>query len=163
MDMDYKVQKDFRSLLRTELSVLHSVHIPYILTNSLIAATPSQDRFLTLISYALYTPIPKYYGKHLHVMFSTGPMAFDKVIRSSKDPYTVLPNQFLTSSAENYTVPLEGQSWNALDSAMLNTLMTYRKEVGLFCLVFVLYIFRGFLQYKERVQKLGRLLKVKSK
>lgn len=163
MDMDYTVQHDFRHLFTTSLSVLHSIHVPYVLTNSIIAAHPSQDRFLTLISYALYTPVPWYYGKHLHVMFTTGPMAFDKCIRSSHDPYTVLPNQFLTDDPDNYTIPLEGQSWNALDSAMLNALMTYRKEIGLVVILGVLYIFRGFLQYKERVQKLGKLLKLKSK
>lgn len=167
MDMDYLVQKPFAHLfeeLTSSVYVLHSSHVPYILTNSLIGVLPKQDFLKTLISKALYTSKSPLYGKHLRVMFTTGPMAFHTVITGSQVPYLVLPTDlFLKTSPESYTIPLEGQTWNALDSFVLNTLMAYKKEVAICIGVFLLYILRGFLQYRERVQVLRNLLLKKRK
>jgi len=167
MDLDYLVQKPFAHLfedLTSPLYVLHSSHVPYILTNSLIGVLPKQGFLKTLIAKALYISKSVIYGKHLRVMFTTGPMAFHGAITESKSTYTVLPTDlFLKTSPESYTIPLEGQSWNALDSFVLNTLMTYKKEVASLLGLFLLYILRGFLQYKERVQVLRNLLLKKRK
>jgi mannosyltransferase OCH1-like enzyme len=166
MDMDYLVKQSFAHLFedKSSIYVLHSSHVPYILTNSLIGVLPKQAFLKTLISRALYTQKSVFYGKHLRVMFTTGPMAFHHTLTESKTPYTVLPTDlFLKDTPESYTIPLEGQSWNALDSLVFNTVLTYKKEVAIVLGLFVLYILRGFLQYRERVQVLKNLLLKKRK
>ena len=167
MDMDYLVKKSFAHLfenITSPIYVLHSLHVPYVLTNSLIGVLPKQEFLKTLIAKALYQTKSILYGKHLRVMFTTGPMAFHAAISDSKSNYTVLPTDlFLKDTSESYTIPLEGQSWNAFDSLLFNTVLSYKKEVAMLLGLFVVYILRGFLQYRERVQVLKNLLLKKRK
>lgn len=162
LDMDYEVKTPFETYLSSfdaPLMLMHSVHISYVLTNSLIVAKPGQTLFLSMISKALYEQVPTYYGKHLRVMLSTGPMAFHEIVNQSRTAYVVLPRQlFLEHHTKSFTVPLEGQTWNAADSLMLNAIVKYKFEVSLFFGALVLYLLRGFLQYRERVRFLLRLV-----
>lgn len=170
LDMDYEVLKPFDTFLenlRAPLVVLHSAHIQFVLTNSLIAAAPGQTFFLSLISKALYAKTPWYYfGKHVQVMLTTGPMAFHHAVVNSSTPYVVLPsNLFLPKMEEQdnaFMKALEGQTWNAIDSFVLNSLLKYKFEIACALGALILWFARGFLQYRERAMLLlGKLAKLK--
>lgn len=171
IDMDYEVLRDIRGFLEAvhaPLFVLHSPNVSYVLTNSLIVAKPKLGIFMSLIARCLYGKLPWYYmGKHIEVMFSTGPMAFHDIINHSDVPYVVLPRKLFLPEDDSepaFTKALQGGTWNAVDSFTLNFILKYRTEIALCLGAAILYFARGFLQYRERVAFLLRhLSKLKKK
>jgi len=165
LDMDYELLKDpteFWEGLTSSVFVVHSPNVQYVLTNSLILAKPQRPLFLSLISKALYRSLPFYYaGKHIQVMFSTGPMVFHETVVSSDEGFVVLPRKlFLPSNSieeeHAFARALVGQSWNAIDSFMLNFLLKYRTEIALCLGAIVIYVTRGFFQYRQKAMFLLR-------
>lgn len=162
LDMDYQLLADPTPMweaLQASVFVLHSPNVQYVLTNSLILAKPNCTIFLSLISKALYRTLPFYYvGKHIQVMFSTGPMVFHETVVHSDEAFVVLPRGlfFPTDNRAAYARPLVGQSWNAYDSFMLNFMLKYRTELALCVGALVLFMTRGFFQYRQKVMFLLR-------
>jgi mannosyltransferase OCH1-like enzyme len=176
MDLDFEVTQSFAeyvSVLSAPLLLLHSGNLTWVLTNSLILARPRQSVFLDIIKHALYTKLPWYYlGKHIQVMFSSGPMAFHTIITNSKSPYAVLPRRFFMPvdatrkdsgdwqpEEHVFTIPLMGGTWNSIDSYVLNFLMQYRKEFACAMGILILWFARGHLHYRFQFEKLLRKFK----
>ena len=164
VDLDYHVLRPFDHLLENDASLilLHSGNITWVLTNSIIAARPRQCVFLSIISQGLYGKLPWFaHGKHMHVMFSTGPMAFHHEIVNSKTAYTVLPRNLFLPRAEgedNYMKILPGGTWNNIDSFVFNFALQYKAELACAVGAMILYFARGFLQYKQKVAFLLRTI-----
>jgi mannosyltransferase OCH1-like enzyme len=160
MDLDYLVLRPFHHFIEAlngPLIVLHSSNVASVLTNSLIIARPGVPLFLDLAREALKKHKTSWFSvsKHLEVMITTGPLAFDKFVRSSGMPYTVLPQKlFLPTSPmiddheglNGFMKPLEGGSWNSGDSAVLNFLNKYKFFVISSLFLFLVYkLLDGFL------------------
>jgi mannosyltransferase OCH1-like enzyme len=160
MDLDYFVIRPFTHFIEAlsgPIMVIHSSNVGTILTNSFIIARPGVPFFLDLAREALENPKTSWasVSKHLEVMMTTGPLAFDRFVRSSGVPYTVLPQKlFLPTSPmiddheglQGYMKPLEGGSWNSGDSAILNFLNKYKFFVISGLILFLVYkLLDGFL------------------
>lgn len=169
MDLDFLVLKNFEHLLESacDLVLLHSGNVHWCLTNSLIICKPKQEVFLSMLKHCFENHLPWYYfGKHIQVMFSTGPMAFHKVITDSNTMYSVLPRSLfmpfgIAHKAETidynlYLMPLDGGTWNSIDSFVLNFLLQYKKEIAWLIGLGILFVIRGHLYYKF---KTGSLMK----
>lgn len=174
LDLDYQIIRSFEPLiesLNVPLLLLHSGNITWVLTNSLIIAKPRLPIFLELIRKCLYSKLPWYYfGKHIQVMFSTGPMRFHDIITNSHVAYGVLPRKLfmpvdvsIKDSTEKitlheiedlYTLPLPGGTWNSIDSFLFNFLLQYKKEFLCFLGVLILWFARGHLHWKLQAEKL---------
>lgn len=80
-------------------------------------------------------------GKHLTVMYTTGPNMLTKVIKKNitKNSINILPSEkFMAySSNEDFNIikkgvvlmPLKGKSWNGIDSHIFNLLNNYKNEL----------------------------------
>lgn len=176
LDLDYQIIRSFEPLLESlnvPLVLLHSGNITWVLTNSLIFAKPKLPIFLHLIRQCLYAKVPWYYvGKHLQVMFSTGPMRFHDIITNSDIPYGVLPRKLFmpvdaTVKDSNtdimkeiqdvnkvYTLPLPGGTWNSIDSFLFNFVLQYKKEFICLLGVLIFWFARGHLHWKLQAEKL---------
>ena len=154
LDLDYFVNRPwfhYIDQLNGPLMVLHSSNVKTCLTNSFIIAKPGLRFFLDLARDALKHHKASWFSisKHLEVMVTTGPLAFDKHVRLSGIPFIVLPQKmFLPSSPmiddetndhESYMKPLEGGSWNSSDSAILNFLNKYKFFVIVGIILVVVY------------------------
>ena len=152
IDLDYEVRRPFDSLLddvRAPLYVLFSANVRSVLTNSLIMAVPGLKLFYTLAQQGLFGHAPVWaFSRHVHVVSTTGPLAFHRAVVNSGLPYTVLPHKlFLQGSpvlhdastvqeraaAQSevlgqvaYTVPLDGGSWNSTDTTIINFLNKHK-------------------------------------
>jgi len=173
MDLDFEVIRNFEEILHSlkgPLILIHSGNVHWCLTNSLIICKPKQTVFLKMLEHCFDPKLPWYYvGKHIQVMFSTGPMAFHNCITNHNEPYVVLPRKLFMPLKEpetdqTYLKCLAGGTWNSIDSFVLNFLLQYKKEIA-WCLgLFVLIIIRGHIYYKFKTNVLMKILrKYKSK
>jgi mannosyltransferase OCH1-like enzyme len=185
LDLDYQIIRSFEPLIesiKAPLLLLHSGNITWVLTNSLIVARPKLPIFLTLIHECLFAKLPWYYiGKHIQVMFSTGPMRFHDIIVNSGTPYAVLPRKLFMpvdatikdsstditkeiNTEHIYTLPLPGGTWNSIDSFLFNFLLQYKKEFLCLFGALILWFARGHLHWKLQAEKLlNTIHKLKSK
>jgi mannosyltransferase OCH1-like enzyme len=172
MDLDYEVQRPFFHVIEaidSPLMVVHSANIKSVLTNSFIVSKPGAPVLLELARSALKRPMGLWWAitKHLEIMTSTGPLAFDSALRESKMPYAVLPQRlFLPDSPmlrdskklnnESFLVAADGGTWNSCDTHALNFVNRYKwillSLVGLF-------IVRAVLDAYLRSMCLNQLLK----
>lgn len=176
LDLDYEVLQNFEPLIEeidAPLLVLHSGNLHWVLTNSLILAKPKQEIFLQMIYSALFTKLPWYYvGKHIRVMFSTGPMMFHDIIINSEMPYAVLPRKLFmpvgttqkdsgtsfSMDLKTYTKPLPGGTWNSIDSFVFNFILEFRKELACLFGILTLIFARNHLHYAEHTEALLRVI-----
>jgi mannosyltransferase OCH1-like enzyme len=155
LDLDYEVLRPFDGLLETinaPLFVLYSANVRSVLTNSLIVAKPGLEVLYTLAKTALGGTKPWWaLSRHVHVMSTTGPLAFHKAITRSPVPFTVLPESLFLQGSPMlhdvdslrkraisgatavlpYTVPLDGGSWNATDTTIINFLNKHKWILGI--------------------------------
>lgn len=121
-DCDFEVLGSLNELFTDDynLFLLTSSNTPDVITNGLIAAKPKQKVFLDMID-EMKTPAGIYgLERHLMVMNTTGPVAFNRVVRrnnskfkhlpSSKlNPYTICDKEY--NKPNTLMRPLEGSSW----------------------------------------------------
>jgi mannosyltransferase OCH1-like enzyme len=107
---------------------------------------------------------PRWYWflKHEKVLSITGPRMFQYVIQKYKYPITTLPNNVTLCSicdkegtvvGENpYIMSIEGQSWNSLDTKIINFLMCNFRFFILIITLFIFYFIFRFYKYKKFCQ-----------
>ena len=154
LDLDYLVLRPwihYIEQLGAPLMVLYSANVDRVLTNSLIIAKPGVPMFLDLAREALTKHKTSFWSisKHVEVMVTTGPLAFDHAVRESKMPFAVLPKKlFLPESPmigdgsvdhSGYMRALEGGSWNSSDTTVLNFLNKYKFFVVGALVLLILY------------------------
>lgn len=97
-----------------------SSNTPNIITNGFMASKPKEKLWLDMINEMKNHPGIYSIEMHLHVMNTTGPMAFNRVVKRGNYNYKLLP----TEKINPYTIcdidynnptalmkPLEGSSW----------------------------------------------------
>lgn len=135
MDMDMVCKKELTDLLKYDLVLAKSSNIGGTVTNSFLMSEPNNP----FIGYCIeqlpkYVDSFSYFGKHLHVMFSTGPLFLTKMI--SQYGENKLQNTYFLSNAEYagdcsvcnqdvctgglYFSHLVGNSWHGWDSTCYN-------------------------------------------
>jgi inositol phosphorylceramide mannosyltransferase catalytic subunit len=122
VDCDFEFLTNIDSLFYEDhdLYLVDSPHNNKVITNAFMAAKPGNLLWLTMIEDMKQGCTIARLEKHLHVMYSTGPMALTNVIKYSQasyhllpaihlNPYTVCDTQYDNPHA--WTRPLGGSSW----------------------------------------------------
>jgi mannosyltransferase OCH1-like enzyme len=130
-----------------ELFFMRSPNAKLCLTNMLMASRPSHPFWLEYME-ALKNPYMPWftYFKHFKVMYSTGPLLLHQVAEKTSYPYTLLPLSILPCSICDQSLcsdgplrMLEGQSWNGIDSYIINFMYcNYKKIIWILILLFVI-------------------------
>lgn len=113
-----------------DVLLVNSGNVKNCITNSFMVSKKNAPLWKK-VQKRLKQKLPIYiYGKHLKVMYSTGPLMFTKICKKNEDVFQLLPQEkFMAySSNDDFSVikkdavliPLKGQSWNAWDSKVYN-------------------------------------------
>lgn len=138
-----------------------------VVTNCLMASKP-KVRFWRLVidemKYRAANPSMFWIGKHISVMYTTGPMLVNSVFNENESKLDVsfLPREFIVPSScgtcvpkpctapMGYTKLLEGSSWIEYDTMMYNFLMCkYPNLLVIFAVAFLLYNMYAYLTTQE--------------
>lgn len=115
VDLDLEARKSFNLLPQGELLFVPSANDPGCLTNSFLASIPKHPIWLELLD-RLGKPPSWAVGKHLEVMYSTGPKIFDRVVKESLYSFVSLSPLSLGSACIcNYNKEIPGAFFMALD------------------------------------------------
>jgi len=155
LDMDIFCKKKLDHFLQYDFVVPKSSNLSASYTNSFFMVIP-QHPFIKFCIDNLpsYVNSYKFFGKHIHIMNSTGPLFLTKMIK--KYGLNQIPNHYVMSSKEfagdcnvcnngsckggGYFSHVEGKSWNSLDSRILNFCMcTWKKILFFFIMVIIAY------------------------
>jgi mannosyltransferase OCH1-like enzyme len=143
VDMDYMPLKNLEGLFENTNNDLYfttSATVSYF-TNSFMASKQKQEFWIKYLQSIIDEKIPWYYTKHFNVMYSTGPMKIDRLIRDSKQIIGYIPAKVLhpctvcnkQCDVENvYLRVLEGGSWNSMDSKLMNYVFCNWKDILLY-------------------------------
>ena len=113
-------------------------------------------RYLVLYKYCIESLSEnmnnyQYFGKHLHVMYSTGPSYLTNMINNygkMKDAYILTKKEYAgdcnvcnenTCQGGTYFTHIHGNSWHEIDSSIYNFLLCNKRKL-LFGLLFVIII-----------------------
>lgn len=145
-----KSQRGHRRLANkddTGLYLVESGNISSYLTNAFMASRPGHPLWLDMIEHMKKSPPWWAVGKHLHVMYSTGPCALSRVVSQNNHAYTALPSRLVTpcsvcnltcASDDAYVKPLPGSSWVGLDGKIYILLFCHWKT--LLSLLFIFFV-----------------------
>jgi len=122
MDCDFELLGPLDELFIEDydLFLLASSNTPDVITNGFIAAKPGNKIFLDMIEEMKKPPGLSWIERHLLVMNTTGPLAFNRVVKRSNTEYKQLPSNKINPYTICDTVynkegtlmrPLEGSSW----------------------------------------------------
>src|SRR3990167_1846041 len=128
-----------------ELYFLASSNFSTIITNAFIAAKPGNPVFLEMIEEMKKRPLFSAIEKHLLVMYTTGPVAFNRVITRLNPKYKKLPNVKLNpytlcdkiyNKPGTLLKPLEGSSWVSGFGHVWK--LCYCNSIGIFVILLIL-------------------------
>lgn len=133
----------------------------YSLTNSIIGGKPRIKFWLECIE-RMKIPVPFYYfGKHLTIMKSTGPLMVTDAAKKNKNTrIRILPSDKLlpcsacdlecprSKIADNFAVSLEGGSWHGIDTKIYNFFICNLKEI-IGCTIFFIIFFTIFFIHRR--------------
>jgi mannosyltransferase OCH1-like enzyme len=153
IDLDFIVLKPLDPLFSSgDLFFIQSGNTSNWMTNSFMASKAGHPFWLEYLE-AITTPTPGWaFGKHFTVMTSTGPIRLSNVIYDTSHVYSVLPrkdvmpcsvcdvNDFTCTGG--YLKGIRGQSWNSMDSLVLNFLLCNWRPllIYLLCVIVIIYI-----------------------
>ena len=98
--------------------------------------------------------------KHMHIMYSTGPMFLSNVAKTHNNIIGILPgSKFMAYNSnedisiikkEAILIPLEGKSWNSLDSHILNKINKYKKQIIILLIITYIYLIVSYIKFMRR-------------
>ena len=158
LDMDIICKKKLDSLLEYDLVLTKSSNVENSYTNSFYMVIPNHPFIKFCIdNLPNYVNSFYYFGKHLYVMNSTGPVFLTKMVdkygeKNIKNIYILANDEFAgdctvcnedTCQGGTYFSHTIGQSWNSWDSLFYNFMLCNYKKiiVVLLLLIAVYYIF----------------------
>lgn len=163
MDLDFIVRKPLDPIFDTEKAQAYFVpsgNVTQTLTNSFMGGRPGAPIFEECVKYMQeYGLKPEWYimGKHMVVMNSTGPIMLNHVAINTKTTYLKVPTKLFipcsicnincTPPPDAYLKPLEGGSWNGIDSKFYNTCLCNSDILITFLIILILIIFLYLLVY----------------
>jgi len=132
-------------------------------TNAFMISKSKSPIFKDIIN-ELQKPIPWWaIGKHLKVHISTGPLMLDKVLKSTKYSYQVLPKSRFNpysiiddlneEKKDSIIRTLEGSSWHSYDSMFYNFVLRHSKFFIIFGILSILCIIIGLIYYIIKYKK----------
>jgi mannosyltransferase OCH1-like enzyme len=165
IDMDIVCKKKLDNLLKYDIIFAKSSNIKSSYTNSLMISSKNNK----FIKYCIDN-LPKYrnnkifLGKHFHIMNSTGPSFYSKMINDYKleniDNYYILSNDEFAGDCNacnetkckggHYFTHVKGQTWNSFDSLFYNFCLCNYKKI-IFVIIIIIIIILLYLYYKKRV------------
>lgn len=177
LDMDTVCKKTLKSFLNYDLVLAKSANLDSSFTNSFIMAAPQHPFIKFCIDHLpAYANNKVYFGKHLHIMNSTGPSFLTAMLKKYK--LETIPNHYIFGKEEFagdcticnngtckggvYFSHIVGQTWNSYDSLFYNFCFChYKKMMALFVLLcFIIYVIYYDLKYKWFKPKI-RLVRLK--
>ena len=183
LDMDIICKKKLDSLLEYDLVLTNSHKFDFILIKSLNIMSQYTNSFFMVIpnhpfikfcidNLPDYVNSYKYFGKHLHVMNSTGPRFLTNMVKQygekNMNNLYVLNNDEFSGDCNVcsehkcvggvYFKHIVGNSWHSFDSTIYNILACNYKKiiVGLLVLIMAYYIFFK----RNKVFKIKKYLKI---
>lgn len=122
LDCDFELQAPIDSLFTqdSDLFLLASSNRPDIITNGFMAARPGHPIWLEMLEEMKLDPGLYSIERHLLVMNTTGPLAFNRVVKRSQYSYIQLPSELVNpcticdtkcDAPHALLKPLEGSSW----------------------------------------------------
>lgn len=162
IDCDFELQKSLEPLFDSGSSLyfIKSHNVGKYLTNSFMASVPNHP-FLDQYLNEMVKPAPIWaFGKHLHVMQTTGPMALTRSVNIYKPIFSLLPQQQIIPCSiceigrcmapSAYIKTLPGQSWNSWDSLLYNYIFCNYKEIIIYIFISILIIYALLYIYKKK-------------
>jgi len=154
LDMDIICKKSFDDFLKYNIVFARSYNINSSFTNSFFMSIPKHP----FIKYCIENLLDNYYnfyyfGKHLHIMYSTGPLFLTKMINnyniSKINNVYILSNEEFSGDCnvcnENYCkggkyfIHINGNSWHSFDSTLYNFIFcNYHKLLILLLFIIIL-------------------------
>ncbi len=122
LDCDFQLLAPLDELFYDDYDIflVASSNTPNVITNGFMASKPKQKLWLDMIDAMKNNPGLYAIEMHLHVMNTTGPIAFNRVVKAGNYNYKLLPNE----KVNPYTIcdtkynnpnalmkPLGGSSW----------------------------------------------------
>jgi mannosyltransferase OCH1-like enzyme len=158
LDCDFELLGPLDELFMEDydLFLLASSNTPDVITNGFMAARPGDKIWLEMIEEMKNPAGLSSIERHLHVMNTTGPLAFNRVVKRSGIPFKQLPSSKINpytlcerefNKPDTLMRPLEGSSWIGGAAAVyqwcycqVNYLMIFGIVLGLilFLVIFVL-------------------------
>jgi mannosyltransferase OCH1-like enzyme len=148
-DLDLEPLNNLDDLFNNSgLYFIFSGNTNYIYTNSLMASSsPRESIFFKMINETMKATPFWCLGKHLEVMYSTGPLMVDRIIKKYNKTINVLPSNVIFSpicaktgckSKLTRFKDLGGGSWNSWDSKFYNFIMCNYNTIIIFLLLFII-------------------------
>ena len=142
LDMDIVCNKKLTKLLHYDLVIAPSISVNNIFTNSFFMAIPGHP-FLgyCIDKLSQYKNTYQYFGKHLHVMNSTGPLFITNRFNECnkfKNMYILTYKEFagdcnicneLVCKGGTYFTHIKGDSWHEIDSTMYNFVLCNKNKI----------------------------------
>lgn len=173
LDMDIICKKKINDLLKYDIVLAHSSNVKTSFTNSFFMVS-SNHPFMKYCIDHLSENVNKYqyFGKHLHVMYSSGPLFLNNMISDYGD----LENHHNLNAEEFagdcnvcnedkckggiYFSHIRGQTWNEMDSFILNFLLC-NKNIILIILFILIILVIGILIQVSLSKKIKKTVKYK--
>lgn len=151
------IDKYFNS--ENEIFLAGSANVSFSLTNALIGSKRKSKFWKAVFDLMVETSCKSYFGKHLTVMNTTGPLMITKVMVDYPGVVGYLPNFFPCNicqlEREKHTSPvkfIKGQSWLSFDSKVMNVIMCNWRKIGFFLFLIILFVIIWFFNHK-RIKK----------
>ena len=153
IDMDIKCNKKFKKFLEYDIVLARSLHIGDLKTNSFFMTVPNHPFFKYCIDGLSKHKVKfRYFGKHLHVMSTTGPIFLTERFKEYGD----IPNLYVLTKEEfagdcnvcndktctggEYFTHIPGNSWHEVDSTIYNFVFCYQKILIYLAVVVALFV-----------------------
>ena len=172
-DLDLYPVKNIESyLIHRSDYVVYSANSNYF-TNALMIAKKHSPIHRELME-ALKNPKPWWaLVKHLHVMCTTGPVLFHTVLKSTRYPYSVLPQALFNpysisdslddNKGDVFIKTLEGSSWHSWDSKLINVFFKNRIFFMILGVVLLFLLIAGFIYLMIRLFYVKNRMKIMTK
>ena len=154
MDLDIELMKPLDNLLgeNADLYLVKSGNVGSVYTNSFMASKPRCDLWLDCLD-EIKRPYEYWViGKHLKVMYRTGPLMLTRVVNKNKYQYHIktIPKELIMpcnscdpkpcTKPGAYTKALEGSSWCGWDSFFYTGCICNWKLILFLFVLFVLFV-----------------------
>ena len=162
IDLDESPNQSFDNLLQYNVLLPQTTYFVDRVSNFLIGSVPRHPFLQKCItSLEDYKHKYRYFGRHLHVMYSTGPMFITDMVKEYNDEVVVsdifvLSAQVVHGKHENDTkhpsillTSKKGKTWNTWDTNLINFFIRWKKEIviALLCiLIVILYYYYNIRQ-----------------
>ena len=138
-----------------------------VFTNFLMASAKEEGVWREIWKRLIHPVMPSWaIGKHLEVMYSTGPAMVNDVVMNYPHPIGFLPRTVFAPidvtgeygmdvGGKAGVIMLPGQSWNSVDSTVLNFFYTHRYKFITLCVL--LAMFAVYVISRKIVKKVSRM------